>query len=295
MGEKVTLDKIADKSVFEQKYRYKNKIGDRADSKIRQRKYVVESLCRDFSDKKATALALRIMNCSASQKCNQPFCPMCRHKKQELFAKYVIDKFGSVSADKLRLLTILHSVHYNPLDINSDLIKKLRKDMDNLFDKIQDCADDNIRFIGAFEIDAIAGDEELSDRKVNTLSALGYDKDAKNACFLLHFHAVMYIPSFQNPKYDIEREIRKYYNGSHQVDFTDLHKDKTHDENLHNMATYMLKFRLQHSKSVASDDDEKQFTRTQYSSLYSYPIAKSVVMAVDRCGGFQGLITRRLK
>lgn len=53
MGEKVTLDKIADKSVFEQKYRYKNKIGDRADSKIRQRKYVVESLCRDFSDKKS--------------------------------------------------------------------------------------------------------------------------------------------------------------------------------------------------------------------------------------------------
>ncbi|CAA7620353.1 hypothetical protein [Magnetospirillum sp. SS-4] len=293
MTKKFTIAEIQNQSAFEQKYRYTEKIGDYAEGKIRQRKYVVENLCTDFSDKKATTLALRILNCTGRHPCNNPFCPKCRHAQQELFAQSMIENFGNVDADKLRFLTILHEVHYNSADINLTLIKKLKKKLDNDLDKLQLFADENIRLLGAYEIHAIAADEKLSDRKVNTLSALGYDKDKKSPSFLLHFHAVICMPKFKNEKYDIEGELRKIYQNSYQVDFTKLRDDKSHTDNLHDIATYMLKFRLQHSVSVASDDNSKQFTRTQYSTLYSPIIAKSVVMAVESCNGFQGLKTRR--
>lgn len=268
------------------KYRNEDKVGDYAVSKIHQRAYVINALCSDQTDKAATALAFRMMQCSTHHPCNQPFCPMCRHNQQQNAKAQMLAAFSHVSASQLRFLTILHSVHYNAAAIDNALINKIKKSLRNLFNDLNCGA----QLIGAFEIEAFSENAVLSNRKLASLTPLGFQQSNQSPFFLLHFHAVVNIGALPENKLLAALKSKKQYPHSYQVLLQQLRSDKSHADNLETLASYMLKYRLQYSDSLKfSDDQNAQYKRTVYKSLYAIPIAKAVVMSVNACNKFNGM------
>ena len=275
------------------KYRFVDKLGDHAVSKIRQRAYVINALCSDLTDKDATALAYRIMHCSTHHPCNQPFCPMCRHNQQRKAKAKMLAAFSNVPTGQLRFLTVLHSVHYNADAIDSDLIKRAKRSVRNLLDYIKLKDDIDVQMIGSFEIEAFAANAVLSDRKIASLSAIGFQQTNHSPFFLLHFHAVVNLGTLSDAKLQSMLKSPIRYPHSHQVLLQQLHSDKSQIDNLEALASYMLKYRLQHSQRLKFEDDQnEQYKRTCYQSLYAIPIAKAVVMSVNACNNFNGMSFR---
>ncbi|CAA7620384.1 hypothetical protein [Magnetospirillum sp. SS-4] len=277
-------------SAADLEYRFKEKIGDHAVSKIRQRAYVINALCSDLADKDATALAHRLMHCSTHKPCKQPFCPMCRHNQQRKFADKMLAAFSHVPASQLRFLTFLHSVHYDAASISSTLVKRVKRSVRNALNVINKNNGTSVQLLGSFEIEAFAANAILSDRKLLSLKPLGLVESSNLPFFLLHFHAVVNLGSLSESKLLSMLKSSAHFPHKYQVLLQHLHSDKSQDKNLETLATYMLKFRLQHSQRLKFEDDQNQmYKRTCYASLYEIPIAKAVVMSVNSCKKFNGL------
>ena len=289
-----TFDLLKDGSAVDHKYRYTDKIGDHAISKIHQRKYVIDSLCMDRSDWPALQAAVSLIDCSSHKPCKQPFCPMCRHKRQAKFSDQMQLAFGHVSSDQLKFITILNSVHYDASSIDLVLINRLKKQLRNLVNYLQLCSSSDLRFLGAFEIESFAASSITTPNKIAALDALGRDKSSNSPFFLLHFHAVIDLSSLSIAQLRRALTASRFPN-PYQVRIQQLHAEKSVKENLDQLARYMLKFRLQHSDRLKFDDDQdQQYQRSSYTRLYDQEIAKAIVMSVRSCNNFQGLIFKSM-
>jgi hypothetical protein len=288
------FDLIKDGTAIDLKYRYSEKIGDKIKSKIHQRKYVIESLCKDFTDIPARTLAGRLYHCVPRTPCNQPYCPMCRHKQQAKFSRKMVKAFGHVPVNQLRFITILYSVHYDPSAIALYVINDLKKQFRNVINHLPNWANTDLRFLGAFEIEALLAKSITTPNKIAALDPLGRDPSSDLPFYLLHFHAVIDLGSMTDAHL---RKLltRNIFPHPYQVRIQQLHSDKSVKENLKQLASYMLKFRLQHSDRLKFDQiDNQPYQRSVYQSLYDPAIAKAVVMAVDACNSFHGLIFKSL-
>ncbi|WP_043744178.1 hypothetical protein [Paramagnetospirillum magneticum] len=289
MSADVIFDLLKNGSAVDHKFRYVDRIGDQQVSKIKQRSYVLDALAGDRNDLMALRLAAGLTACSTRSPCNQPFCPMCRHARQAKFANQVKARFAAVPQDRLLFLTVLLSVHYDAGQIDAALVKSFKRKFRNLLFHQNKTAAIPVRMSGAFEIEAMCAD--LSAHKAVALAPLGHDKTRQDTFFLLHFHAVIDRGSLSQDQLR-SLLIKKHFPHSYQVRLQATHSDKTTEENLAKIAGYMLKFRLQHSDRISFSDDDQTGRKSSYGSLYDLAVAKKVVMAVNACGQFAGMVLK---
>ena len=267
-------------------------IGDYAvRQKVNHRKFVLDALM-DWSDREAVGIGAKIYGCTSRTPCNSPYCPMCRHRQQQILADDIQKAFGAVDDQQLFFMTILVSVHYDPTELTPDRVRAAKKAFRNRI-AVKSQTDDRykgVRWIGAFEIDAKYGSEVLSVNQQNALTPLGFVEGEGRPFYLFHFHAVVDLAGIDAKEFRAALTERLYPH-PYQIKLQGLRSDKSKADNLRDLATYMLKFRLQHSDNVRASDDQQadEFKRTQYLSLYRPDITRTVVKAVHCMGRFQGM------
>lgn len=148
----------------------------------------------------------------------------------------------------------------------------------------------SVRWIGAFEIDAKFSSEVLTANQQRALAPLGFVEGEGRPFYLLHWHAVVDLAGIDAEDFRAALTDRLYPH-PYQIKLQGLRGDKDKAENLRDLATYMLKFRLQRSDSVRAEDDQEEsdFKRTQYTNLYRPEITREVVKAVHRIGRFKSM------
>ncbi|CAA7622703.1 conserved hypothetical protein [Candidatus Terasakiella magnetica] len=288
------LTNLANLTEEDLKYRYEHKIGNHTVSKIRQRAYVLNALNDNPADVAAKEILFKMLHCSASRPCKKPYCPMCRFNRQEEFSNEMLAAFSHLPASQLRFLTILHHIEYNAAAIVHDTIKDLNKKIRNLLNEFESDQNYKIQLLGAFEIEVFPAGAVLSDRKLLSLTPLNLQPTNNSPFFLLHFHAVVNLGSCPDTKLLSAFKSKGQYPNKYQVLLQPLYSTKTVSDNLSTLAKYMLKFRLQYSKPTSAVGQNQLFARTCYASLYSSPIAKSIVMLAQRCNNFNGLTFSRM-
>lgn len=83
-------------------YRYADRIGTYAKAqKVKHRQAVINACFADPADMAAIRIGAGLMLCNTRTPCNSPFCPMCRHARQQRFAQDVVSAFGSVPDNDL--------------------------------------------------------------------------------------------------------------------------------------------------------------------------------------------------
>lgn len=260
--------------------------------KVSHRRYVIDSLLGDWNDREAFGIGVKLLNCTSRTPCNSPYCPMCRHRQQQSFADDITVAFGTTDDSRLRFLTVLVSVHYDPAELTQDRVIAAKKAFWNriTFKSKIDDRFNAVRWIGAFEIDAKYGSEVVSTNQDRALTPLGFVKGEGRPFYLLHWHAVIDLAGIDAEEFRAALTER-HYPHPYQVKLLELRSDKAKAENLHDLATYMLKFRLQHSDNVRAQDEDQtsDYKRTQYISLYRPEITRTMVKAVHGIGRFQSM------
>ena len=288
------LTNLANLTEEDLKYRYEHKIGGHVVSKIRQRAYVLNALNDNPADVAAKEILFKMLHCEPRDPCKKPYCPMCRFNRQEEFSDEMLAAFAHLPASQLRFLTILHRIEYNAALIDSVVINDLKTKIRNLLNRMEKKLNCKIQLLGAFEIEVFPAGAVLSDRKLLSLTPLNLQPSNNSPFFLLHFHAVVNLGSCPKKKLLSALKTKKQYPSEYQVLLQSLYSTKTVADNLSTLAKYMLKFRLQYSKPTNAVGQNQLFARTCYASLYSLPIAKSIVMLADRCNNFNGLTFSRM-
>jgi hypothetical protein len=144
---------------------------------------------------------------------------------------------------------------------------------------------------GAFEIDlknmATQWDASLCSREL--VKQLGYDRKIFKPQYLLHLHAIVG-PLNDERTEALSRLIEKSLAMpllSHQLDFRSLHKNKSKDDNLRNLAFYMFKARLQFVDNIF--DDNLMQKQTRYHTPYKGKVLVDYLNVVNDMQNFKGL------
>ncbi|MDK9723096.1 MAG: hypothetical protein OEL53_18160 [Rhodospirillales bacterium] len=269
--------------------------GHAIQTKLNHRKYTISALWGDKSDRDAITIGLEIENCSGNKLCRSPFCPRCRYDQQQKAVDEVNTMFGTLQPSQLSFLTVLLPITYRIEDVTLDYIKQVKKQFRNHMATRarHNPSYENVRWYGAFEIDVKRVSDVPSFATKKTLADLGYDLDDKRPAFLPHFHVIV-------DRGDISRDAfragltENLYPGHRQVRCQELRSDKNYADNLRDLATYMLKFRIQHADNIGTGyaGEKSEYKRTKYTALYETELVRSVVKSVHRLGRFQSLIFR---
>ena len=220
---------------------------------------------------------------------------MCRHAQQQRFAQDVGSAFASVPDAELCFLTILLSVHHDPADLTLDRINRSKKQLQN-FKRSRDLLyDKRVRWFGAYEVDTKLASEIKTVNQVRALTPLGYDHNDERPCYVLHFHAIIDLAGLDRDH--VRSDITRLYPHPYQVKLQCLRSDKDKAANLHDISTYMLKFRLQQSDNLHCDDNDAQaatYKRTIYTDLSQPLLSRASVKAVYCLNKFQGMVFKSL-
>jgi hypothetical protein len=149
----------------------------------------------------------------------------------------------------------------------------------------------SFKMTGAFEIDlknmATQWDASLCSREL--VKQLGYDRKIFKPQYLLHLHAIVG-PLNDERTEALSRLIEKSLAMpllSHQLDFRSLHKNKSKDDNLRNLAFYMFKARLQFVDNIF--DDNLMQKQTRYHTPYKGKVLVDYLNVVNDMQNFKGL------
>ena len=252
---------------------------------LRQRKTIIERLCEDpVGDWDAAIIGLDMLECSKTYPCGSPFCPYCRHKVQENRSKTALTKFAATAKSEMTFLTILHPVTYDPFHDAQGHIDQLRNSVRNA---LNFRGFNQVRMLGAFEIDVKRREDARAFRSKQVLTALGMDTTWHKPAYLVHLHSLVDLGGHSR------KEVRRVFTGvfdkPYQVRLTYLHRDKGKDESIDRVARYMSKFRTQFSDNLYG---KERGLKVQYRELYPAPLMREYVKLIHSIkidNGFKGL------
>jgi hypothetical protein len=241
----------------------------------------------------ALNILVEVIRCTNKRHCYQILCPACRDKRQTHAADKAITAFANYSEKDIKFMTLLIRVEQDanklePLmeSLRSKLTSKLRHNAKTL-----DTETHPFKMMGAFEIDlknmATQWDASLCSREL--VKQLGYDRKIFKPQYLLHLHAIVG-PLNDERTEALSRLIEKSLAMpllSHQLDFRSLHKNKSKDDNLRNLAFYMFKARLQFADNIFNDNLMQKQTR--YHTPYKEKVLVDYLKVVNDMQNFKGL------
>ena len=210
------------------------------------RKQTIKGLVSDLNNSKAMDIAFDIFNCSKSKPCRSPFCPYCRYNIQDNAATTCHQLFSNSPAKDLCFLTVLLPVTYHPQNDVSKIIQSCRKSISSIFN-YRNYTD--IVLSGFFEVDIkIPALVKNKPRSLEVLTALDFDEFNNQPAYLVHFHALVDLKG--HSKAAFRKSLVRTFNKIYQIRLSALHSKSSKNDNIKNIARYMLKFRTQHANNL---------------------------------------------
>lgn len=268
---------------------------------IRQKKSIeflniaVTQLFESYKSGRPDALSIlnEVIACTTARPCFKILCPACRAQRQSETAQKVTTAFANYLPDEIKFMTVLLRVEKDA-DRLPDLIRSFRKRLTfSLHNHAVTLGDDGLPFqmIGAFEIDLknLATQWDAGPGSRELVKNLGFDPKLVQSQYLLHLHAIVGAlgPDGQE---DLCLLIEKALDTEllpRQVHFESLHEDKSKDDNLSALASYMFKARLQFADNIF--DDNQMRRRSRYHTPYKGKQLVEYLNIVDEMQNFKGL------
>jgi len=234
-----------------------------------------------------------VIACTSARPCHQILCPACRDKRQTDTANKASTAFADYSNEDLKFMTLLIRVAQDadelPLlmrEFRNDFTQRLRNNAKSLSTPALP-----FKMIGAFEIDlknmATQWDASLSSREL--VKGLGYNPKLFKSQYLLHLHAI--VGPLDDKRQNLLSDLVERLFGTpllpYQLNFRSLHKNKTKDENLRNLASYMFKVRLQYADNIF--DDNHMQKKTRYHTPFKGNVLVDYLKVVNEMQNFKGL------
>lgn len=235
----------------------------------------------------------QVIACTTACPCFKILCPACRAQRQSDTAKKVITAFANYRENEIKFMTLLIRVEKDA-DRLPDLIRSFRKRFTfSLHNHAEALGEDGLTFqmIGAFEIDLknLSTQWDAGPESRELVKSLGYNPGIIQSQYLLHLHAVVG-PMDIDRQEDLSCLIEKALGTEllpDQVRFGSLHEDKSKDDNLSRLASYMFKARLQFSDNVY--DTKRMAKRARYHTPYKGKQLLDYLNIVDEMQNFKGL------
>ena len=251
---------------------------------LKQRRTIIERLCEDaVGDPDAADIGLDMLKCSKTFPCGSPFCPFCRHIQQEKRAKKALNKFAATAKDEMTFLTILHPVTYDPMHDAPTHIRYLR---DSVRNALNHRGYNQVRMLGAFEIDVKRSQDAKTPRSNQVLRALDMNTTSRQPAYLVHLHSLVDLGGI--PKDQVRRAFTGTFNKPYQVRLSRLRYDMDKDESIDRIARYMFKFRAQFSDNLYG---KEVGLRAKYKELYPAPLMREYIQLIHSLkvnNGFKG-------
>jgi len=227
-------------------------------SQLPHRRKIIMALASNPSDVDAVNIALKILDCKKSNPCRSPFCPYCRSQLQQTAIKNAQKIFAASRNNQLSFLTVLLPVTYEPNNDAAELVKKCRKSIQNIFDRNNF---DYIKLYGFCEVDIkVPHLVKNQNRASEVLKPLGFDINLNKPAYLVHLHAIVDLSnSSQNA---FRQSLLSAYPHPYQAVIKAFHADKTKDENIRQLANYMLKFLTLYGNNLHADDLDAEIKYT---------------------------------
>jgi hypothetical protein len=234
-----------------------------------------------------------VIGCTSANQCHQILCPACRDLVQKRAADKAVTAFSNYTDENIKFMTLLMRVEQDANEL-PPAIREFRQDFTNrLRNNAKALGTTTLPFkmLGAFEIDlknmATQWDASLKSRYL--IKQLGYDPALFKPQYLLHLHAI--IGPLNGERKDHLRSLIEKSLGmpllSYQLDFRSLHKNKSKDDNLRNLASYIFKARLQYADNIFDDNQIQK--KTRYHTPYKGKVLVDYLNVVDKMQNFKGL------
>lgn len=240
---------------------------------LRQRRTIIELLCEEpVGDPDSAEIGLAILECSKTVPCGSPFCPFCRHKEQNKRSAKALAKFASTQKEEMAFLTILHPVTYDPM-------RDARTHMDCLRNGVRNALNyrgyNQVRMLGAFEIDVKRKEDAATQRSNQVLTALDMDTTSRRFAYLIHLHSLVDLAGV--PKAQVRRAFTGSFDKPYQVRLSRLRDDMSKADSIEQIARYMFKFRVQFSDNLFGKETG---LRARYKDLYPGPLMREYAKLV---------------
>lgn len=227
----------------------------------------IKALVSDPYDLASCERAIRMDNCSNGYPCQERHCPRCRAFIQEREARRVNTLFGQTPQNRLKFLTLLLPVSYDPITDLPVLRQATAALLHNQFKKTP-----GIRVYGTFEIDIKDRWIDNSPKSQPVLEALGMDWRRADPAYLLHLHAIVDLGNHKRDK--VRQVIAERFDKPYQVRLAAFRKEQSRTENLTRIAHYMTKYRLQYADNIYG---KKIYEKATYGSFYPDHVVRNVV------------------
>lgn len=224
------------------------------------------------------ARAQKMRDCRPSNKCRNPYCDNCQRDlfsgQRKRFKENLIDPYKNdeqKARENLFFVTILHElipfeqpddqILRFPMQKISDALTEARKQ----FKSVRRSFNDQIKFLGAFELEAVNGLlVNLHPVKGQVLAQMNgvdvnMDRDVDMAVglsekfILVHSHFMVDLSGMDIKKETGERpvdrlsaKLKQIWSSKKQVDVSPLYKDKAVSKSLNCLSDYPLKFPIKY-------------------------------------------------
>lgn len=223
-------------------------------------------------------LGYEIFMCSMDHPCGSPLCNYCRLRHQKRYTKRVLETFNATPEKNIYFLTVLDDITYSP-----EIDAPLRKDY--LKQKIKttlksDPATEHIRMMGMFELDLKSASTYINKPKQEKLLKDHYSLfKNSHVGWMPHFHALIDIG---DTHLDVVKDIlRDVFDKPYQIDARPMYTDPTKEENLTDLAHYMLKFKIRYAENIMCE-------KAQYKRRFGPGIMRRYASVLNAMGCRRG-------
>jgi len=235
----------------------------------------------------------KVIACTSAHKCDQILCPACRDKRQIATADKAIAAFTDYSEHDIKFMTVLIRVVAEPNELPALMDEFRTKFWNSLRHNAKNFGTQTCPFkmIGAFEIDLknLATLSDMSVRSRELVKTLGYNSKIVRSQYLLHLHAI--VGPLDQERQGLLKNLVERSLGREllpfQLNFRSLHENKSKNDNLSRLASYIFKARLQYADNIF--DDNHMQKKTRYHTPYKGKVLIDYLNVINEMQNFKGL------